>query len=110
MMKKTASIMTAAAILVGSSSAVLSQAIELGPNGVRVVPPQEERIDRVIREDEEVTAREAARIARGAGIDEVDEIQTRRNSYRVVGIDRRGRDIEVDVSRRTGEILDVNRI
>lgn len=110
MIKRIASTLAVTAFAAGLSTSVMAQSIQLGPDGVRVVPPGQERSERVIEEYDEVTPREASRIAREAGVAEVDDVVTRRNSYRVVGVDRRGRDIEVDVSRSTGEILDVNRI
>ncbi|MBC8130242.1 MAG: PepSY domain-containing protein [Rhizobiaceae bacterium] len=101
---------------VAFAAPALSQGIEIGPNGVRILEPRdriEDRRDR--REDRrddrrdrrEVGEREAVRIARSEGVREVDDVVISRRSIRVIGGDRRGRDIRVDIDRRTGQVLSV---
>ncbi|WP_075217821.1 PepSY domain-containing protein [Mongoliimonas terrestris] len=102
----------AAAFLLAAPMGASAQSIQIGPDGVRVLPPeQSERYERRERRREvrEISTREAARIARGAGIRDVDQIERRRNAYRVFGVDRRGRDLTVDVDRFNGEIIRVRR-
>ncbi|MEJ5081470.1 PepSY domain-containing protein [Ochrobactrum sp. MYb379] len=85
-----------------------SQSIEIGPNGIQVIPDGNNRMDRnrrVIRGD--ISERQAARIARAEGMDEVESVSSRRNSFVVRGIDRRDNDMLVVVDRRTGEVLEV---
>lgn len=92
------------------ASPVIAQDILIGPAGVRVQeqvrdrrgPPRDDRRDR-----REISEREAVRIAKGEGVRDVDDVERTRRSFRIVGIDRRGRDIQVDVDRRTGDVLDV---
>ena len=79
----------------------------IGRAGVQVLeesrsPQRSERRDR-----DEVSEREAVRIARGEGLRDVDDVERTRRSFRVSGVDRRGRDILVEVDRRTGDVLRV---
>ncbi|WP_181700509.1 hypothetical protein [Chthonobacter albigriseus] len=53
--------------------------------------------------------RQAARIARDHGIRDVERVIRRGRTYRVVGVDRVGRIVRMDISRRTGAILAVRR-
>ncbi len=85
-----------------------SQSIEIGPNGIRVNPDGNDRMDRnrrIVRG--EISERQAARIARSEGMDEVESISRRRNTYVIRGIDRRDDDMRVTIDRRTGEILEI---
>lgn len=96
------------AVTVGTP--VLAQNIVIGPDGVRVMepdrdrrgPPRDDRRDR-----REISEREAVRIARGEGVREVDDVRTSRRTYSVLGADRRGRDIRVDIDRRSGDVISV---
>jgi uncharacterized membrane protein YkoI len=56
-----------------------------------------------------VTAEEAIRIARTAGLVQVREVDCDDGKWEIEGRDARGREIEVDVSARDGRILDVDR-
>ncbi|WP_181705737.1 PepSY domain-containing protein [Chthonobacter rhizosphaerae] len=106
------SILAAAATALLMAAPAGAQTVEFGRDGVRVLPPgYSERYDRRDRYERrrEISSRQAARIAREAGMREIDEIRGRRNSYRVIGVDRRGRDLAVDVDRWSGEILRVRR-
>lgn len=101
-----------------------AQQLLIGPNGVTVVEPRDnprfergpdrrddrrdrgpDRRDR--RDRSELSEREAVRIARREGVRDVDRVSSRRSTYRVEGIDRRGRDIEVTIDRRSGDVLSV---
>jgi hypothetical protein len=103
-----------AAASVATAVPSFAQGIEIGPNGVRVVPQQElrrddNRSDRAARSDrgQQISERQALRIARGEGVDEVDSVTRTRQAYRVAGVDRRGDDIRVDIDLRSGEVLSV---
>ncbi|MEE2951337.1 MAG: PepSY domain-containing protein [Pseudomonadota bacterium] len=104
----------ALALSLGLAAPAFAQSIEIGRDGIRLVPNQqdvrEERIDRrderAIRADG-LSEREAVRIARSQGVREVDAITKTRRAYRIAGIDRRGDDIRVDIDRRSGEVLSV---
>ncbi|WP_244635589.1 PepSY domain-containing protein [Chthonobacter albigriseus] len=100
------------AVMLAAPTGVSAQSIELGPNGLRVNPPEVERRydDRDVIVQEEISPREAAAIAQDAGIDEVDQVVRRRNSYRVTGIDRGGQDLQVTVDRYSGEVIGRRRI
>jgi uncharacterized membrane protein YkoI len=56
-----------------------------------------------------ITAEEAMRIARTAGLMRVEEVDCDDGKWEVEGQDARGREIEVEVSARSGRILDVDR-
>jgi uncharacterized membrane protein YkoI len=56
-----------------------------------------------------ITAEEAIRIARTAGLVQVREVDCEDGKWEIEGRDARGREIEVDVSARDGRILDVDR-
>lgn len=79
-----------------------AQSIEIGPNGIQVNPDGDRRPSR-----DEISERQAARIARSEGLDEVDSVSRRRNVYIVRGIDRRDNEMRVVIDRRTGEVLEV---
>lgn len=90
------------------SAPAYAQSIEIGPNGIQVNPDgnrQSDRNRRAIRG--EISERQATRIARGEGMDEVESVSQRRNTYVIRGIDRRNNDMRVVIDRRTGEILEV---
>jgi hypothetical protein len=94
-----------------ASTPVFAQDVLIGRAGVQVLeddrrgPPRSERRDR--RDRDEVSEREAIRIARSEGLREVDDVDRTRRSFRITGADRRGRDILVEVDRRTGDVLRV---
>ena len=96
---------------VSAASPAFSQSVVIGPGGVRVIEPQDRRDDRRgpprDRDRREVSEREAIRIARDEGVREVDNVRRTRRAFSVIGADRRGRDIRVDVDRITGEVLAV---
>lgn len=113
----------AAAALLAASPAV-SQSLQIGKDGVRIVPQNQESIDGDVRMRDsrdgemrdrndnskasaDVSERQAVRIAKGEGLRDVDSITKTRKSYRIAGVDRRGDDIRVDIDRRSGEVLDV---
>lgn len=103
---------------VALASPASSQGIEIGPDGVRILEPQgryegrgydrrEDRRDDRYERRRELSEREAVRIARSEGLREVDDVLRTRRTFRVIGADRRGRDIRVEIDRRTGEVLSV---
>ncbi|MCH4542854.1 hypothetical protein DK867_12445 [Ochrobactrum sp. POC9] len=79
-----------------------AQSIEIGPNGIQVIPDGDRRPNR-----DEISERRAARIARSEGMEEVDSVSRRRSVYIVRGIDRRDNEMRVVIDRRTGEVLEV---
>jgi len=107
------SLTTAALAVVALAAATPSfaQGIEIGRDGVRLVDPNARR-DNDRRDDRrpaarEINERDAVRIARGEGVREVDDVRRTSRSYRVVGVDRSGDDIQVDIDRRSGDVLSV---
>jgi len=111
--------LTAAALAVvalATATPSFAQGIEIGRDGVRLVDPNarqgEARQGDMRRDDRraagrEIGERDAVRIARGEGVREVDEVRRTSRSYRVVGVDRSGDDIQVDIDRRSGDVLSV---
>ncbi|MBB3950636.1 PepSY domain-containing protein [Aureimonas jatrophae] len=99
-----------------TAAPVLAQGIQIGPDGVRVLPddrgPPGYDGPRRFRDEppprrREITEREAVRIARSQGMREVDDVFSRGRTIRVEGGDRRGRDLTVIIDRRSGDIVDV---
>lgn len=103
----------ALALSLGLAAPAFSQSIEIGRDGIRVLPNQDVREERIDRRNERavrgdgVSEREAVRIARSQGVRDVDAITKTRRAYRIAGVDRRGDDIRVDIDRRSGEVLSV---
>ncbi|CAH0236127.1 PepSY domain-containing protein [Roseomonas sp. CECT 9278] len=56
-----------------------------------------------------ISAEDAIRIARAAGLVRVTDVDCDDGKWEVEGRDARGREIEVDVSAHDGRILDVDR-
>ena len=105
----------AALMSVGSIGAASAQGIQIGPDGVQIIPrgyQQDNRRDygrdRDHRQMREISQRDAIRIAKRNGLREVSFVDQSRRAYEVNGFDRRSRDIVVVVDRRTGEVLDVS--
>lgn len=88
------------------------QTIELGPNGLRVNPPEliPDEPDRTYRrpEPESITQYEAIRIARGEGLDRVERVRRGRRGWVIVGIDRNGDDMRIMISN-DGDVIDIER-
>ncbi len=88
------------------------QTIELGPNGLRVNPPEviPEEPERPYRRPapEGISEYEAVRIAQGEGLDRVERVRQGRRGWVIVGIDRNGDDMRIIISRN-GDIIDVQR-
>lgn len=93
---------------VGMAVPAHSQSIEIGPGGVRIVPPGYEEPYRE-RARDGITRSEAVRIAQRNGVRHVEYVEQGRRSFEVGGRDRRDRSIIVFVSRRDGAIVDVER-
>ncbi len=91
------------AVVLAVASPSVAQNIEFGPGGVRVVPDRQERVQR-----EEITRRDAVRIALRQGVVDVDSVRETRSGWTIEGSDRVGDDLTVRVSP-SGEILDVRR-
>jgi hypothetical protein len=110
----SASVAAAAFVLPATASA---QGVIIDEGGVRVAPPYERSYDRYDRYDRDrydqydrgIGPRQARRIARGAGMDDVFDVDRRGRVWVVRGEDRRGRDMRVTISIRTGEVVDVRR-
>jgi hypothetical protein len=94
-----------------AAPAVQAQSIELGPGGVRVNPegPREYRGGPRGYVTEEISRREATRIARGQGLVDVDQVVRNGDRFRVEGADRRGRDLRVVIDARSGDVIRVVR-
>jgi hypothetical protein len=93
----------ALAASLGLPGSAVAQGVEFGPDGVRIIPPGYHDDDRGISE------RQAVRIARRNGVEEVTDVDRNRRSFEVSGFDRRDRHIRIVVARRDGAILDVDR-
>lgn len=104
MLKKLLIVGATALVAVTSAPQAFAQSIVIGPDGVRLQEPYQER-ERVDRRG--ISEREAVRIARSEGIRDVDDVRRTRSRFVVEGIDRRGDDIRVDIDRRTGEVIAV---
>ncbi len=84
---------------------VAAQGIEFGPGGIRVDPGFDRRDRRPPRFDG-ISEREAVRIARRRGVDDVERVRETPRGFVVSGTDRYGDEIRVVVSR-DGEVIDV---
>ncbi|KAB0682064.1 PepSY domain-containing protein [Aureimonas leprariae] len=94
--------------LVSLAAPATAQGVTIGRDGVTLQDPRDTGRARTERSTRgEVSEREAVRIARGQGLRDVDNVRSTRGSYRVEGTDRRGRDIDVVVDRRSGDVLSV---
>jgi hypothetical protein len=107
-MRKTSLVLALLSAL-GIAGLANAQTIEFGRDGVRVIPPWEQDYRYRDHDFRGISERQAIRIAKRAGVDEVSRVTDTRRSFRIVGRDRRDNRIVVVVSRRTGEILDVDR-
>ena len=98
----------AALMSVGGASA---QGIQIGPDGVQILPPGYDRDHRYRDQDRRsgISEREAIRIARDVGLRRVSYVDRGRRAFEVNGFDRRAREMTVVVDRRTGAVLDVDR-
>jgi hypothetical protein len=102
----------AALTVVWTLAGAHGQTIEIGPNGLRVNPPEgmiEER-QRPPRpyEVEGITEYEAVRIARREGLERVERVRQGRRGWVIAGVDRDGEDIRIIISR-DGAVIDVQR-
>jgi hypothetical protein len=96
----------ALAAVLGFGQGVVAQTIEFGPGGVRVGPGYDRRPPPPPRYDDGISEREAVRIARRQGVEEVDRVRPTPRGWVVGGTDRNGDDIRVVISRY-GEVVDV---
>ena len=113
----TASAMLAAGLF--AAGGALAQGVIIDQNGLRVVPESREvppppgRWDRGpdygAPQQGGIGPRDARRIARSAGVVDTYGVDRRGPVWVVVGSDRRGRDIRVTISARSGDIMDVDR-
>lgn len=90
--------------------AVHAQSVEVGPRGFRIDPHDDGRPryreEYRERRGDTVTEREAASIARSAGVDRVRRISGGYGrDWRVIGEDRYGREVRVIIDDRSGRIL-----
>ncbi len=109
------SLLLAAGLLAAAAPAA-AQTLELGPNGLRVVPDgprggpdydYDRPPPRRGPPPPAISERQAARIARSEGMREVDDVFRQRRTIRVEGADRRGDDMTVIIDARTGDVIDV---
>lgn len=98
-------------------SGAFAQAIEIGPGGIRVdpgldrrgpPPPPGPRLPPPEPRYSGISEREAIRIARRRGVEEVERVRRGRDGWAVAGVDRYGDRIRVVVSE-DGDIIDVRR-
>ena len=93
------------------TNAASGQSIDLGPDGLRVRPPEFVPDRRPAPPDEEedaISEDEAVRIARREGMRRVERVREGRRGWVVVGIDRNGDDMRVMIGR-DGEVIDIQR-
>ncbi|MEK1853425.1 MAG: PepSY domain-containing protein [Phyllobacterium sp.] len=102
MLKKLLIVGATALVAITSAPQAFAQSIIIGPDGVRLREPYQERAYR-----REISEREAVRIARSEGLRDVDDVRRTRSRFVVEGTDRRGDDIRVDIDRRTGDVIGV---
>lgn len=103
-MLKNFAIAAIAVATIMSATPSFSQSIEIGPGGVRVNPGMEPPPPRYMG----ISERQAIRIARRNGVQDVDDVARRRNVFVVRGVDRDGDDIKVVIDRGSGEVLSVD--
>jgi hypothetical protein len=87
--------------LPGVSAAAHAQSVQIGPGGVRIEPARDSRH----RHNWRISEREAVRIARRAGIVDVNRVVRADREWRVSGVNHRGRTIRVVIDARSGRIL-----
>ena len=102
------------AAIAAAIPAASAQGVIIDEGGVRVVPERGYDRDRYDRDrydeyDRGIGPRQARRIARGAGMDDVFDVDRRGRVWVVRGEDRRGRDMRVTISARNGDVIDVQR-
>ena|SRR5690606_14991788 len=90
------SILAASAVAIGSTA--LAQPPSPAPGGQPAAQQQGE-----------ITADQALEIARQQGLVNLEEIERDDRKWEVEGTDGNGREIEVEVDLRTGEVIDVER-
>ncbi|PZN92704.1 MAG: hypothetical protein DCF30_22760 [Hyphomicrobiales bacterium] len=97
------------------AGAAVAQSFDLGPDGLRIRPPEPVPDDalpsphRYEPEAEDgISEDDAVSIARDEGVRRVDRVREGRRGWVIVGIDRNGDDIRIMINRR-GEIVDIQR-
>lgn len=96
-----------AATSIAAATPAVSQTVRIGPDGIKLVPQEDARRGERREMRQGVSEREAIRIAKRQGLRDVDAVTKTRDTYRVAGIDRRGRDIRVDIDRDSGQVIRV---
>ena len=115
-----------AAASIAASAPAAAQTVQIGRDGVKIIPTEQmrdrrddrdrydnrrgdDRRDRQERRQvrESVSERDAIRIARRQGVRDVGSVTKTRSTYRVAGIDRRGHRIRVDIDRDSGSVIRV---
>lgn len=91
------------------------KSFDLGPNGLRIRPPETVPDDALPprrryepEADDGISEDDAVSIARDEGVRRVDRVREGRRGWVIVGIDRNGDDIRIMINRR-GEIVDIQR-
>ncbi len=100
----------AGASLLATAGSAYSQSIQIGPGGVRIIPPGFEEPGRDgYHHSSGISEDEAVSIAQHNGVRHVDSVDRRHDSFEVSGRDRHQNRIIVTVDRRDGRVLDVER-
>jgi hypothetical protein len=91
-------------LIPGVYSPAQAQSIEIGPGGVRINPESR-------RTPQRVSEREAVRIARRNGVDDVTRVvrADRDREWQVSAISRRGDSVRVVIDARSGKVVRVVR-
>ena len=107
-----AALAVATANVAWPGQSALGQTIELGPNGLRVNPPEViiEEPQRPLRrfEPDGIAEYEAIRIARSEGLVQVERVRQGRRGWVIAGVDRDGEDMRIIISR-DGAVIDIQR-
>lgn len=93
------------------TNAASSQSIDLGPDSLRVRPPEfvpDRRPAPPEEAEDEISEDGAVRIATREGMRRVERVREGRRGWVVVGIDRNGDDMRIMIGR-DGEVIDVQR-
>jgi hypothetical protein len=93
------------------SQGAISQSIDVGPDGLRVRPPEfvpDRAVPPRYDADDDISEDDAVRIARQEGMRRVERVREGRRGWVVVGVDRNGDDMRIMIGR-DGEIIDVQR-
>lgn len=103
MMRSSMAILAASVIAIGGTA--LAQEQLPGPGDLPPVDQQQQQA----QPQGGITAEQALEVARKHGLVHLKEIERDDDKWEVEGLDAEGREIEVEVNLRTGEVVDIER-